>query len=458
MTQESHTLTVEKIVPGGLGIGRRPDGMVAFVRYVLPGEKVSLRTIRQRKNHLEAELEKVLEPSPHRCEPICDLYGRCGGCDLQHVGTEHQLRLKAEMLAESLIRGGWRADLIAGVMRPVLPAPESFGYRQRVRLHVDASGRLGFFRHQSHSIETVTSCPLARPEINSVLQGLRRLPALFKLLRFSLSVELLFNPGTGKVIVLLHTKRRPRPADRILTESLLNEISEIEHLLFYVRGHGFFGQENGFKKPVLPPSLKLILPASATGAAELVLTWEAGGFCQVNLTQNQNLINTVLTLTRPGPRDRILDLYCGMGNFSLPLSLYSATVTGLDGQGSGIRSAKKNASLNRRRLGKPGNESWFLNLNFKKISVPEGIGQLIRTGRKFDLLVLDPPRQGAAAIIPELPALGADRLVYVSCDPATMARDLTALTQTGYQVFHLQPVDMFPQTHHLETVTLLGKR
>jgi len=458
MTQESLTLTIEKMVPGGFGIGRLPDGMVAFVRYVLPGEKVSLRTIRQRKNHLEAELEKVLEPSPDRCEPVCDLYGRCGGCDLQHAGTELQLRLKAEMLAESLIRSGWSSDLAAKVIRPVLPAPESFGYRQRIRLHIDASGRIGFFRHQSHSIVTVTSCPLARSEINTVLHGLRSSPVVFELLRFSRSVELLFNPGTGKVIVLLHTNRRPRPTDRILTEQLSNEITGIEELLFHVQGHGFFGRENGFKKPTLPPFLEFNLPASVTGVAELVLTWEAGGFCQVNLDQNQNLIRTVLTLARPGPRDRILDLYCGMGNFSLPLSLFGAMVSGLDGQGSSIRSAKKNAALNQRRLGKPENESWFLNLNFKKISVPEGIGQLTRRGGKFDLLLLDPPRQGAAAIIPELPVLGADRLVYISCDPATMARDLAALTQTGYLVSHLQPVDMFPQTHHLETVTLLEKR
>jgi 23S rRNA (uracil1939-C5)-methyltransferase len=458
MTQKSNTITIEKIVPGGFGIGRLPDGMVALVRYVLPGEKVSLRTIRQRKNHLEAELEKVLAPSPYRCDPVCELYGRCGGCDLQHAGSELQLRLKAEMLAESLIRGGFSPDLAARVMVPVLPAPANIGYRQRIRLQVDGSGRIGFFRYQSHSIEPAASCPLARPEINRVLRGLRSSPTAGKLLRTSLSIELLFNPATGKVIVLLHTSRRPRPADRILAEALPKEFTEVEQLLFHVQGHGSFGRENGFKKPALPPFLELTLPASATGAAELVLTWEAGGFCQINLAQNRNLINIVLTLARPGPRDRVLDLYCGMGNISLPLSLWSAEVTGLDGQGSGIRSAKRNVAINSRRFGKAGNESWSLNCSFVKISVPDGVRQLIRAGRKFDLLVLDPPRQGAAAIIPDLSALGTDRLVYISCDPATLIRDLTALAQIGYQVRHLQPVDMFPQTHHLETVTLLEKQ
>jgi 23S rRNA (uracil1939-C5)-methyltransferase len=458
MTQKSHIITIEKIVPGGFGIGRRPDGMIAFVRHVLPGEKVSLRTIRKRKNHLEAELEKVLEPSPYRCEPVCELYGRCGGCDLQHAGIELQLGLKAEILAESLIRGGFRSDLVARIMRPVLPAPANFGYRQRIRLQVDESGRVGFFRHQSHTIIPANGCPLAGPEINRGLHDLRTSPVAGKLLRTSHRVELLFNPETGKVIVLLHTSRRPRPTDRVLAEALADEVAGIEQLLFHVQDHGFFGPQDGFKKPSLPPFLECILPASATEAVELVLTWEAGGFCQINLPQNENLIKAVLALARPGPRDRILDLYCGMGNFSLPLSLHSATVTGLDGQGSGIRSAKRNVTLNRRRFGESGNESWSLNCSFAKISVPDGVSQLIRSGRKFDLLVLDPPRQGAAAIVPDLPALGADRLVYISCDPATLTRDLTALVQAGYQVRHLQPVDMFPQTHHLETVTLMEKQ
>jgi len=218
MTQKSYTVTIEKIVPGGFGIGRLPDGMIAFVRYVLPGEKVSLRPLRQKKNHVMAELEKVLEPSPHRREAVCELYGRCGGCDLQHVESGHQLQLKEEMLVESMNRGGFRPDLIAGVIRPLRPALESFGYRQRLRLHVDAFGRIGFFHPQSHRLEPAAACPLAEPEINRVLNGLRNSSSAEKLIRFLRSVELLFSPGSGKVIVLLHTTRRPRPAARLSRE------------------------------------------------------------------------------------------------------------------------------------------------------------------------------------------------------------------------------------------------
>jgi 23S rRNA (uracil1939-C5)-methyltransferase len=224
-----------------------------------------------------------------------------------------------------------------------------------------------------------------------------------------------------------------------------------------VEGPGIFGLENKYKNPSLPPFLKLTLPAAATGAEELVLTWEAGGFCQVNVEQNQNLISTVLSMARPGPHDRILELYCGMGNFSLPLSLHAGEVTGLEGQGSAIRSAKRNVALNKRLLQKQHGKSPALNCHFTKISVPAGVRQLIQAGRKFDIIVLAPPRQGAAEIIPHLAALKADRLVYISCDPTTLTRDIAGLKQAGYTVSQMQPIDMFPQTHHLETITLLER-
>jgi 23S rRNA (uracil1939-C5)-methyltransferase len=458
MTQKPHTITIEKIVPGGFGIGRLGDGIIAFVRHVLPGEKVRIRPIRLKKSHLLAQLEQVLEPSSHRCPPGCELYGRCGGCDLQHAEAAFQLKLKEDMLRESMIRGGFSPDLISQTIKHILPAPKNFGYRQRIQLHVDDAGRLGFFHHRSHMIEPAGTCLLARPEINTVLGNLQVTPAAGKLFRLAKNVELLFNPGTSKVIVLVNSLRKPRPADRILAEALTGEIHGIDQILFQKEGHGIFGPEDKYKKPSLPPFLELTLPAAATKADELVLTWEAGGFCQVNLEQNQHLISAVLSMARPMPHDRVLDLYCGMGNFSLPLSLHAGEVTGIEGQSSGIRSAKRNVALNSRILKKHPDQSPHRNCHFAKISVPAGVRQLIQAGRKFDLIMLDPPRQGAAEIIPHLSALEAARLLYISCDPATLIRDLTELKLAGYIVSQLQPIDMFPQTHHLEIIALLERR
>ena len=458
MTKQTHTITIDKIVPGGFGIGRLEDGMIAFARHVLPGKKVCIRPIRKKKNHLLAQLEQVLEPSTHRRRPACELYGKCGGCDLQHAEAGFQLKLKEDMLRESMTRGGFNPDLTAKIIKHILPAPKNFGYRQRIQLHVDDAGRLGFYHHQSHKIEPAVTCLLARPEINIVLEQLQATPVAGKLLKFTHSVELLFNPGTKKVIILLNSMRKPRPADRNAVETLSDKIPGIDQILFQVVDHGFFGPGDKFKNPSLPPFLELTLSAVATGADALFLTWEAGGFCQVNLEQNQNLISNILTMARPGPQDNILDLYCGMGNFSLPLSLHAGKVTGLEGQGSGIRSAKRNVARNSRRLEKHPGLSPHLNCHFKKISVPAGVRQLVQAGKKFNLILLDPPRQGATEIISQLPALGADRLLYISCDPATLIRDLAELERAGYIVSQLQPIDMFPQTHHLETITLLERR
>ena len=444
-------------MPGGFGIGRLEDGMIVFVRHVLPGEKVRIRPIRQKKSHLLARLEQVLEPSTHRCRPACELYEKCGGCDLQHAEADYQLKLKEDMLRESMIRGGFSPKTITKTLSPALVAPQDFGYRQRIQLHVDDSGHPGFYRHQSHETVPVETCLLVRPEINTVWRKLQKTTAVGKFFRLALSIELLFNRGTNKVIVLVNAKRKPRPADRILAETICKEIHAIDQILFQVEGHGFFGPGDKFKKPTLPPHLELTLPSAATGADDLVLTWEAGGFCQVNEEQNQKLISTVLSLAQPDPHDRVLDLYCGMGNFSLPLSLHAGEVTGLEGQGSSIRSAKRNVALNKKLLHKHPGKSPALNCHFTKISVPAGVRQLIQAGRKFDLIVLDPPRQGAAEIIAQLPALGAARLVYISCDPATLIRDLAELKREGYTMSHMQPIDMFPQTHHLETMVLLAK-
>jgi 23S rRNA (uracil1939-C5)-methyltransferase len=180
--------------------------------------------------------------------------------------------------------------------------------------------------------------------------------------------------------------------------------------------------------------------------ADLTLTWEAGGFCQVNLEQNNNLVKLVRQMTLNGPHQRILDLYCGYGNFSLSVAGLASEVLGIDGQNAAIRSAQRNAVLN-----------GLHNCLFEKKQVPAAVNALLAEGKTFDTIILDPPRQGASEILSLLPKLGAAQIIYISCNPATLIRDLAPLLQAGYQVSRLVPVDMFPQTHHLESVTLLKR-
>ncbi|MFP3983643.1 MAG: 23S rRNA (uracil(1939)-C(5))-methyltransferase RlmD [Desulfurivibrionaceae bacterium] len=442
-------LTIEKIVSGGYGLGRLPDGIVVLVPRVLPGEEVRVRPVRRRKNYIEARLIEVIRPSSLRVEPDCPYYGRCGGCDFQHLGMEDQLRFKSGILREQLLRFDVVPDegALSAIWSEPLPSSNAFGYRQRIRLQVNADGRPGYFQFRSHTVEPIKSCLLARPEINSVLQQVMSLASMKHLFKYCRAVEFFLSPEDGRVILYLHFTRKPRPADYDSARTVQQDIAAVKGLVMEVEGYGVFlvspqreetSTENGLE-------IRMTLPAEATGR-EISLCCEPGGFYQVNQETNEQLIKTVLEWAAVSGKDRVLDLFCGMGNFSLPLALHAGEVVGLDLQRAAIRSATGNAA-----------SAGLVNCRFEKSAARVGAAHLAASGEYFDLVLLDPPRQGCSDVISYIPKLGAARILYVSCDPATLARDLAALIRTGYNLSRIQPVDMFPQTHHMETVALLEK-
>jgi 23S rRNA (uracil1939-C5)-methyltransferase len=206
---------------------------------------------------------------------------------------------------------------------------------------------------------------------------------------------------------------------------------------------GPFGEERG---TAAGKALGISYPAFAGLPVDLQLSWEAGGFCQVNLRQNRILIETDLNYCRVTKGQRVIDLYCGMGNFAVPLALLGAEVLGIEGQGSAIRSAKNNARA-----------AGLVHAHFQQSPIHSSCSDLLAKGARFDCLVIDPPRQGAPDLAGQLAALTDRRLVYISCDPATLCRDLANLIEHGFSIRKIQPIDMFPQTHHIETVVLLAK-
>jgi 23S rRNA (uracil1939-C5)-methyltransferase len=440
-----HTVLIEKMVDGGFGLGRLDGGIVVLIRAVLPGEKVVVREISRKKDFIAATLAGILSPSPERVAPPCPLYGRCGGCDLQHASYACQLRLKKAILADTLARApGGGLALAAQAMENPVAAPEQFGYRQRIRLQVAVDGSFGFFRTGSHHLEPVSACRLARDELNTVLRQLHGSGTFRDLAIRCSGFELLFNPDGGVVILLLHFRRKPRPADAVLAETLAGETSRLGAILMVVEGHGLYDPLRRVFPPS-PPALSHTVFLESLRES-LTFSWEATGFCQVNLRQNDTLVRLVLEIASGSPRQRILDLYCGAGNFSLPLARSGAEVLGIDSQNSGIRSARRNTERN----GIPA-------CRFVKDQVAAGVRTLLAEGRTFDTIILDPPRQGAPDTAPLLPDLGAAQIIYVSCNPPTLARDLVRLTAAGYTVARLVPLDMFPQTHHIETVVLLKR-
>lgn len=434
------SLTIDKLVLGGQGLGRRADGKVVLVPGVLPGEEVVAAPVEDKKSFVQARLLEVVSPSPWRVTPPCPHYGRCGGCDFQHVHPARQAELKDRMLREQLERSGFFPRLSL-LLEPPVPSPASFRYRQRIRLHLDQNGRPGFLRQQSHQVEPVAHCLLARPELNDVLSCLVAWPLLRKIAPVIAELELLFSPEDGKVVLLLHLTRTLRPAEKKVTRAMVGLHASIKHVLVFAAGHGlvdsFCGDEEGRTQP-------LLLFSHAVPGGTQRMTVEPGGFCQVNPAQNEQLIALLCDWARIDGNSRVLDLFCGMGNFSLPLALRAGSVTGMDLQRSAIRSAVRNAAAN-----------GIDNCAFAQNSALEGAGQLVAAGARFDLILLDPPRQGCAEIIPLLPALAAGQIVYISCDPATLCRDLLLLEKEGYEVETMRMVDMFPQTHHLETIVSL---
>jgi 23S rRNA (uracil1939-C5)-methyltransferase len=440
-----HTVLIEKLVTGGLGLGRLDNGIVVLVPYVLPGEKVRVREVDRKKDYITAIPEEVLSTSADRVVPPCPVYGRCGGCDLQHAGPGAQIRLKKAILADGLQRTA--GSIFAKEPFPLedpLEAPDQFGYRQRLRLQVQGEGNYGFFRPESHILEPISRCLLARDELNRVLQQVHASTPFNELAGHCSAFELLFNPAEETTMMLLHFRRKPRPTDCMLAAALTESIAGLSFILLQVEGYGLYDPlERTFSANV--PLLTQTLALDGI-RSPLSLSWEAGGFCQVNIIQNVNLVRLVLEMAANGPHARVLDLFCGYGNFSLPVAALGSEVLGIDTQNSAIRSAQRNAEQNE-----------IPACRFEKKQVAAAVNSLLAAGRTFETIILDPPRQGAPDAVAGLSKLGAEQIIYISCNPATLARDLALLIPAGYKLSRLVPVDMFPQTHHLESVALLKR-
>lgn len=442
-----HTVDIQKVVTGGHGLARLADGLVVMVPFVLPGETVVVSIAKQHKGFAEAVLLEVLQPAPQRVEPVCPSFMACGGCHLQHGDYPSQLAIKEAILLDLLARQRLLPTAtLAAVCQPIMAAPSPLHYRQRIRLQVDSNGRLGFFAARSHAVVEVASCPLAAAELNQVLSELRRLAAWQKLAQQAVAVELLLSPLSGQVEVIVHLGRRPRAADQQAAKALAADLKLVQAVWLAAEGCALSGPSAGAGPAGLKSTgLALALPEDL-GDRPLVLRFEAGGFCQVNHQQNERLIRQLLAWAEVGPKDRVLDLFCGMGNFSLPLAGHARQVVGTDLQRSSIRGASANARAN-----------GLTNCVFQQAVAVDAVREFKKAAEPFDLILLDPPRSGCREILPYLPDLGAAKIIYISCDPATMIRDLVLLQGHGFGLHKLHGIDMFPQTCHLESMALLRR-
>jgi len=439
-------ITIEKLITGGNGLGRTDAGMVVQVPFVIPGEKVRVREVKRHPQFMVGDVQEILIASPCRVESHCPLFGRCGGCHLQHISYDEQVSLKEQILADNLIRAGAiSAGELATILAAPVLSPAPFGYRLRVRLQVDRDRRIiGFYLGQSHTVEPVSYCPIARAEINNILVGLEASQNMIALLDYTDAVEIDISPETDDALLIIHFRRKPRPLDLSRAKQIVQEIESVRCLFFRVEGHGMVGPVPDSETE---PLIAFSFPAEVSGSKSLLLTCEPGGFSQVNQWQNEALVRILLDLADVTSGQKVLDLFCGMGNFSLPLALFAEHVLGMDVQRSAIRSAKRNMELNQ-----------LSNCTFIKNAAAAGLDELNKQGKLFDLVLLDPPRQGCVDVIPGLLAMRPRKIIYISCDPATLARDIAQLTAHSYKIRQVRLVDMFPQTHHLESISLLERQ
>lgn len=443
-----HTLKITKVIAGGKGLGTLADGMVMMVGGVLPGETVTARETKAHRGHKEGALVRIVEVAPERVAPPCPHYGLCGGCDLQHAAYPAQLAIKGQILRESLLRA--RLTLPENQLGPALPSPAAFHYRHRVRLHLDQSGQLGFHQNGSNAVVPIRRCLLATEPINRVMAALTDGDWPERLKDQVAAIELIHSPADDRVILVLQPRSSAPIHPTPPTAGLLAQIADLAPLADSV----FLQTEQPGRRRADDSAESTQAAESATLAQDFTvrghayqLRWDHRCFFQVNALQNPRMIEMALALLSPHAKPyTALDLFCGMGNFSIPLGLCGAQVTGVEHNRMSIHWAERNGSA-----------AGLATARFIAAGVEQQLKALVERKARFDCILLDPPRQGLGKAAALLPQLAPERIVSISCDPATHARDLALITQAGYRLTRISAVDMFPQTHHIESVALLER-
>lgn len=432
--------SIEAMSHDGRGISHI-DGKVTFISRALPGEEVMFRYTMQRGKFDEGDAIEVLEASPQRIEPRCPHFGVCGGCSLQHLSPEDQINVKQERLLENLKHLG---KVTAGEVLPPLTA-DAWGYRRKARLGVkfmrrEEVVRVGFREKHSAFLTDAKQCDVLNRAIGSRLSQFGELVNGLSVRDKIPQIEVAVG---DEQIALVFRHLEPLSED---DERQLIAYGKREKL-------GIFVQPKGPKtvrrlwpevteNPVDDFALSYTLPAY-----DVTLQFLPTDFTQVNAELNVKMIDRAIAMLELTPEDRVLDLFCGLGNFSLPMARKAGRVVGVEGEESLVERARENAQRND-----------IQNVEFHMADLNGDLAAQPWYGEGFNKLLLDPPRSGAPVVVEKLLQPLPERIVYVSCDPATLARDAGVLVnQHGYTLISAGVMDMFPHTAHVESIALFLK-
>ena len=433
-------LQIESLAYQGPGIGRASTGKTVFVPGVAPGDTVRVRVVADKKSFMEAELVEVVQNGPARVSPTCPYTGLCGGCQWQHIAYSEQLFAKRSAVLSALVRiGHIPAEAAENLVKKCVPSKREIGYRNKLELACgrNEAGRLvlGYHKESSAEILPVDTCPLAHSAIAKTPKaiqgalrymegtsdlGIFRVGVRHSMRTKSCEIALWTTPGSFPRVAVAKTLGAAVKASSIVRviadEGKARKIKQVEVL----DGHGFWEEELG----------------------EYDYRISAPSFFQVNTAQAETLQRLVLEGLAVKDGMNIADLYAGAGTFSLPLASRAGMCIAVESAGSAVRDLRRNAESAGVWVDVIGGDS--------ARELPE-LG-------KLDALVVDPPRAGLAEGVAEsIAEAGPNRMAYVSCDPATLARDVERLQACGYTLEQVTPVDLFPQTYHVETVAIFSR-
>ena len=432
--EERDILKVQGLAHDGRGVARTAQGKTVFIEGALPGERVKVAVHRTRRRFDEAHVRELLLTSTERVVPPCAHFGRCGGCDLQHLALPAQRRHKLAVLEELLGRQG-----IVLEASPELLSGASEDYRRRARLgvKVDADGglHLGFRARHTHRLVDIDACSVLVPALEALLDPLRQQLAALEAPRQVGHIELLHSDGAVVVVV---RQLRDHAADRRCWQAFA--AAHDVHL-----GHWVGREAPEFMWLTPAPALHCRVPGPVE---DIVLGIAPGDFLQANDEVNRRMIRTALSWLSPlAAGERVLDLFAGVGNFSLPLAAAGARVAAAEGNPAMVARLGDNASARGLDV-----ETCQADLSGRKV-----VRELLQDVTPA-LVVLDPPRDGAEAASRALVEQPVPRLLYISCDPATLARDAAHLVEGGYRLRRAAVADMFVHTSHLESMLLFEYR
>ncbi len=424
---------IDDMAHDGRGIAH-VEGKTVFIHRALPGEEVRFRYCRTRGKFDEGDVLEVIKPSPQRVEPRCAHFGICGGCSLQHLAPEAQIAAKQQRLLDNLRNIG-RVE--PDTVLPPLTAG-SWGYRRKARLGVkymrrDRVVRVGFRERSSSFLANLRRCEVLHPRIGEHVDELSALVGRLSIKDQIPQIEV----AVGDSDAALVFRHLADLSEDDLT--LLRDYGRERGLLIFLQSGG-------------PKTISRLWPEGEEGTVlsyrladyDVEMQFRPTDFTQVNAELNRKMIDRAIELLDPQPGERILDLFCGLGNFSLPLARQAGRVVGVEGEAALVARARDNAARN-----------GIDNVEFHAADLNGDLAAEPWYGGGFDKLLLDPPRSGAPVVVANLPRPLARRIVYVSCDPATLARDAGILVhEQGYRLVSAGVMDMFPHTGHVESIAL----